>query len=198
MRRRGVADPCVLLLVADDLRDIGTRLLRAFEGAQHRCAGRASPNDTHAYHRAEIPAVGKNFTFVRWYLPRGERATLCSIRCKGQSGLEFYNNSLSSQHYNIPTTIKNFGAARRTDARYSFSGLRRPRATGCPVLYERGIPGTCRVGESCPASSRPPPSVSRCAPRPRSFPCGLCPRSSFQDPAHAGKGPVLLVGWLVG
>ena len=51
MRRRGVADPCVLLLVADDLRDIGTRLLRAFEGAQHRCAGRASPNDTHAYHR---------------------------------------------------------------------------------------------------------------------------------------------------
>ena len=101
MRRRGVADPCVLLLVADDLRDIGTRLLRAFEGAQHRCAGRASPNDTHAYHRAEIPAVGKNFTFVRWYLPRGERATLCSIRCKGQSGLEFYNNSLSSQHYNI-------------------------------------------------------------------------------------------------
>ena len=79
MRRRGVADPCVLLLVADDLRDIGTRLLRAFEGAQHRCAGRASPNDTHAYHRAEIPAVGKNFTFVRWYLPRGERATLCSI-----------------------------------------------------------------------------------------------------------------------
>ena len=77
MRRRGVADPCVLLLVADDLRDIGTRLLRAFEGAQHRCAGRASPNDTHAYHGARrFRRSYKEFSFgasLRCYETKARR-----------------------------------------------------------------------------------------------------------------------------